>query len=105
MGGPSILWGNLKTLRNHVFSDKVTTGRYNFVSAIWNSNPFEGIIEGLLPRAFLLVISAKTQFLDQVKINFISQLINDISNDLQKLLRYFSGTTISVSFLPTLFAS
>ena len=35
--------------------DKVTTGAYNFVSYIWNSNPVRGL--------FATVISAKTQVL------------------------------------------
>ena len=39
------------------------------------------------------VISAKTQFLDQVKINSTSQLVNSISKLLQKLLECFSRIT------------
>ena len=80
---------------------------YNFVSFIWNSNPAGATIAGglLLFPASLTVISAKTQFFDEVKINSTSQLINGIFKLLQKLLKYFSGITISVSFLPTLFAS
>ena len=53
----------------------------------------------------LTVISAKTQFLDQVKINSTSQLINGMFKVLQRLLKCFSGITTSVSVLPTLFAS
>ena len=78
--------------------DKVTTGTYNFVSFIWNSNPLGGTIAGLFPRAFLLVISAKTQFYDQVKINSTSQSINGIFKALQKLLKCFSGITIQFHF-------
>ena len=87
--------------------DKVTTGTYNFVSVIGNSNPVDVTIAGgsLLFPASLPVISAKTQFFDQVKINSISQLINGIFKVLQKLLKSFNGTAISVSFLPTLSAS
>ena len=58
--------------------DKVTTETCNFVSASWNSNPVGVTIAGgssLFPAA-LTVISAKGQFLYQVKINSISQLIN-----------------------------
>ena len=77
--------------------DEVTTGTYNFVSVIWNSNPVGGL--------FATVISAKTQFFDQVKINSTSQLISGIFKLLQKLLKCFSGITTSVSFLPTLFVS
>ena len=60
--------------------EKVTTGTYNFVSVIYNSDPVGATIAGgssLFP-ASLTFISANTQFLDQIKINFISQLINDI---------------------------
>ena len=71
--------------------DKVTTGTYNFVSVILNSNPVGATIAGLSPSASLTVISAKTQFLDQVKINSTSQLISEIFKLLQKLLKYFAG--------------
>ena len=64
-----------------------------------------GTVAGLLPCAFLLVISTKAQFLDQVKINSTSPLISGIFKPLQKLLKCFSGITTSVSSLPTLFAS
>ena len=43
--------------------------------------------------AAFTVISAKTQFLDEVKVNSTSQLINGISKLLQKLLKCFSGIT------------
>ena len=75
------------------------------MSVISNVISAGGTIAGLLPCAFLLVISAKTQFLDQVKINSTSQLISGIFKLLQKLLKCFSGIATSVSFLPTLFAS
>ena len=54
------------------------------------------------------VISARTHFFVQVRIISTSQLINSISNLLQKLLKGFSGfsgITTSVSFVPALFAS
>ena len=78
----------------------------NFVSVIWNSNLVGATIAGgsLLFPAALAVISAKAQFLDQVKINFISKLNNGILKALQKLVKCFIGTTISVSFLSTLSA-
>ena len=74
---------------------------------VWNSNPVVVAIPGgsLLVPATLAVISIKTQFFDQVKINSISQLINGIFKVFQKLLKGFSGITTSVSFLPTLFVS
>ena len=36
---------------------------------------------------------------DEVKMRLISQLINGISKVLQKLPKYFNGTTISTSFV------
>ena len=68
--------------------DKVTTGTYNFVSVIWNSNPVGATIAAgwLLSPAVLTVTSANAQFLDKVKINSISPLINGIFKVLQKLL-------------------
>ena len=83
--------------------DKVTTGTYNFVSFILYVAPDGATIAGSV-SAFT-VISAKTQFLDQVKISSTSQLISGIFKLLQNLLKYFSGITTSVLFLPTLFAS
>ena len=38
------------------------------------------------------------QFSIQCKSRWTLQLINGISNDLQKLLKYYNGTTIFVSF-------
>ena len=70
-----------------------------------NSNPIGGTIAGLLPCAFFLVKSAKTQFFYQVKINFTSQLVSGTFKLFQKLFKCFSGITISVSFLPNLFAA
>ena len=61
---------------------------HNFVSVIAN-----------LPSLVELI----TQALDHVKIRLTSQLINGISNVLQELLKYFSGTTISTSFVFPLF--
>ena len=71
--------------------DKVTTGTYNFVSAILNVAPDGAAIAGLTPA--FTVISTKTHFLDHVKINSISKLINGIFNALQKFLKCFSGIT------------
>ena len=63
---------------------KVTTGTYNFVSVILNV-----VFVGLLTAATagsvsgstsLFVLLVVTQFSDQVKIRFVSQLINGISS-------------------------
>ena len=85
--------------------DKVTTGTYSFVSVISNVNTTGAAIAGLPPSASLVVISAKTQFFDQVKINSTSKLISGIFKILQILLKYFNGITTSDSFLPALVAS
>ena len=73
--------------------DKVTTGTYNFVSFIWNSDRVGATVARSASAS--TVISAKTQFLDQVRIISTSQLINGISKFLQKLLKYFNGITTS----------
>ena len=46
--------------------------------------------------------TAIKQLSDQVRTISVSKLINGISGDLQKLLKYFNGTIISTSFLVTL---
>ena len=68
--------------------DKVTTGTYNLVSFILNVAPDGATIASSAPA--FTVTSAKTQFLEQVKINSTSQLINGISKPLRKLLKCFS---------------
>ena len=78
--------------------NKATTGTYNFVSVVLSSNPVGATIAELSPYAALTAISAKTQFLDQVKINSTSKLISGIFNLSQKLIKCFSGITNSVSF-------
>ena len=80
----------------------MTTGTYNFVSFILNVT-FVGLLTAATAgsasgSASLVALLVITQFSDQVKIRFISQLINGISNVLQKLLKCFNGTTISTSF-------
>ena len=63
----------------------MTTETQSFVSAISNL------------RA--AVESVRTQVDNHVKIRLTSQLINDISRVLQKLLKCFNGTVISTSFV------
>ena len=58
-----------------------------------NSNPVGITIAGSSPCPSLLVISAKAQIFDQVKINSTSQLIRGIFKLHQKLLKYFRGIT------------
>ena len=50
----------------------------------------------------VLDVSDITQYLDCGKSSSISQLINDKSRALQKLLNYFNGTKTSASNLPPL---
>ena len=69
----------------------VTTGTYNFVSFILNVAPDGATIAG--SASPFTVISAKTQFFDQVKISSTSQLIKGIFKILQKLLKCFSAIT------------
>ena len=47
-----------------------------------------------------MIVAKRTQVDDHVKIRLTSQLIKGISKVLQKLLKYFSGTIISTSFVP-----
>ena len=77
------------------FVDKVTTGTYSFVSVILNIGFLEAFIAGLAGLSSCVVKSVKTQFSDQVKFKDTSQLIKDMSRLLQKLFKYFNGTTIS----------
>ena len=74
-------------------AEKVTTGAYNFVYLIVN------II--LLSLSLLLIIfpvppADKTQYFLHLNFNSTLQLINDISSDLQKLIKYFNGAAIFV---------
>ena len=46
----------------------------------------------------LVALLVNTQLPDHVQTRFISQLINGIGSVLQKLLKYFNGTTVSASF-------
>ena len=79
--------------------DKVTTGTYNFASVILNVAFVGALVATLVLPAVFVLISVKTQFLDQVKIKDTSQLIKGISKVFQKLLKYFNGATISLFFL------
>ena len=56
-------------------ADKVTTRTYNFALVIVNVTPVGAIIAGLSSSASLVVISIKTQLLDQVKVKDTLQLI------------------------------
>ena len=64
----------------------------------------------LAGTAGVLYVSDITQYPDHGKLSSISHLINDKSRDLQKLLKYFNGTTTAafnllslLSVLPIIF--
>ena len=78
---------NSFTIVSIVLVDKVTTGTLSFVSVTINF--------GSWPAA---VPATKHQFLYQVNIRLISELCNDISSVLRKLLKYFNGTINSIYF-------
>ena len=68
---------------------------------------FIASISGTFPSAgttSYVIISVKTQVLDQGKVKDTSQLINGISDVLQKLVRCFNDTTNSTFFVSLLTA-
>ena len=86
--------------------DKVTTGTYNLQSVTLKVAPLENdheLLDAAVTNLFSKLVI--TQVADQFKDKDTSQLINGISSVLQKLLKYFNGTEISTSFVPSLFAS
>ena len=86
----------------------MTIGAYNFVFVILKVAFVEALITGLVGlspcagTAACVIISVKTEFLDQVKFTDTSQLINGKSNVFQKLLRSFNGTANSTSLVSPL---
>ena len=72
--------------------DKLTIGTYIFASVI--------LKVALLALAALL----STQFSIHFNESSTFQLINGISNDLQKLMQYFSGAAIFIPFFVPLFS-
>ena len=72
------------------WADKVTTGKYSFVSVIGNVVVFVS----------LDVFCINTYFSEQVNMGLIAQLDKGISRVFQRLLIHFDGTVISTSFLP-----
>ena len=70
--------------------DEVTTGTLSFVSVTINVGSWSAAVP-----------ATKHQLLYQVNIRLISELCNDISSVLQKLLKYFNGTINSIYFFDT----
>ena len=61
---------------------------------------FELVIARLFPcAANTNILCVKKQFLDQIKVKDISQLINGMLNFFQKLLKCFNGTKILTSVI------
>ena len=109
---PDLYLFHLTVLLNPVFdccksllsscADKVTTETYNFVSVIVYV-ALVGLIIAAVRRfvtriASLYALFVISQFSDQVRVKDTSQLISGISKVLQKLLKYFNGTTILTLF-------
>ena len=85
--------------------DKVTSGTYKFVSVIYGapvgfSIPATAAL--VLGLASLFVWFVNTQFSNQVKVKYTSQLINGVSSVLQKWFKHFNGTTMSTFSFSTL---
>ena len=83
--------------------DKVTTGTYNFISAILNVT-FVGLSIAATAGsasefASLVALLVNTKFSVHVKIRFISQLINGTFNVLQKLLNVLMAQQFQLLFL------
>ena len=87
----------LKSFDNFLLSlaDKVATGTYNFVSLMVKRNLLALVFSLIL---FSLPAADKAHYFVHLSFNSTLQLINGISNYLQKLPKYFNGTTI-VAFL------
>ena len=90
-------------------ADKVPTATYNLQSVILKTTFFGLLIAdtgGSASRsASLVALLVNTQFSDHVKVKDTSQLINGMSSVLQKLLKYFNGTTNSTSSFSALLPS
>ena len=78
-------------------ANKVTTGTYNFVFLIVKMILLALLLLSL-SLSFLLPTADKTENFVHFSFNSTLQLINCISNDLQKLLKYFNGTAIVAIF-------
>ena len=87
---------------------KVTTGTETLALCTWNVALYAEVVTSYLTGLVfgtaldVLDVSDITQYLDCGKSSSISQLINDKSRALQKLLNYFNGTKTSASNLPPL---
>ena len=86
-------------------ADKLTTGTYNLQSVILKTAFIGLLVPATAGSASLVILLVNTQFSDQVRVKDTSQLINGMSSVLQKLLKYFNGTTISTSSFSTLLPS
>ena len=88
----------------HFLEDKVTIGKYKLQSVIENSAlvgfficaTAGKLLAGSAASAFLVAFLVNTQFLLHLRSKDISQPIKGISNPLQKLLKCFNGTAVSI---------
>ena len=74
------------------FAYKVIAGTYNFPPLIVK------IILLSLPLVLSALAADKTQYFVYLNFNSTLQLVNGISSDLQKSLKYFNGTVIVAFF-------
>ena len=72
----------------------MTTVTYNFVSLIVK----KALLESALALSFSLPNTDKIHCYVHLSLNSTLKLINGISNDPQKLLRFFNGTKIVAFF-------
>ena len=75
----------------------MTTGTYSFVSLVVK------IILLEFTLLFLIPSKGQIQYFVHVRFNSTLQLINGISSDCQKLLKYFNETAVVASFFRTEF--
>ena len=75
-------------------ADKVTIGTHNFVSVVLKNALSEPVASAFAPTG----AEVNTQISIHPNESSILQLINGVSNDLQKLLKYFRGKAIFILF-------
>ena len=80
-------------------ADKVTIGTLSFASVILKVALSAPVALALAPTA----AEVNTQFSIHINESSTLQLINGISNDLQKLLKHFDGTATFIPFFVPLF--
>ena len=82
-------------------ADKVTIGTHNFVSVVLKNALSEPVASAFAPTG----AEVNTQISIHPNESSILQLINGVSNDLQKLLKYFRGKAFFILFFVVPFIS